>query len=66
MRCGVAVSLTGQTGHSEEIHSPDECASTVVSRTKPAAVSMAVVCTAAISCRPKLLRTISRPLDRGA
>jgi len=28
IRCGVAVSLMGQTGQSEAIHSPDACAST--------------------------------------
>src|SRR5437870_2324686 len=66
MRWGAAVSLTGHTGHSEEIHSPDECANTVVRRTNPASLSIAVVCTAAISCRPRLLRTISSPLERGA
>ncbi len=31
MRCGVAVSLTAQTGQSDEIHSPEACARTVVS-----------------------------------
>ena len=31
MRCGAAVSDTGQTGQSEDIHSPEECANTVVS-----------------------------------
>src|SRR5215210_7515548 len=66
MRCGVSVSLTGHTGHSEEIHSPEEWANTVVNRTRPASLSSAVVCTAAISCRPRLLRTISSPLDKGA
>jgi hypothetical protein len=30
--CGAAVSLTGQTGQSEEIHSPEAWASSVVSR----------------------------------
>ena len=66
MRCGAAVSLTGQTGQSEEIHSPEECASTVVSRTSPASLSIAVVCTVAISCWPRLLRTMSSPLGKGA
>src|ERR1700689_458583 len=55
-----------QTGQSEEIHSPDECASTVVRLTMPAPWSMAVVCTVAISCSPRVLRTISSPLDSGA
>jgi hypothetical protein len=31
----------------------------------PALWSMAVLCTVAISCWPRVLRTISRPLDRG-
>ena len=31
MRCGAAVSETGQTGQSDDIHSPEECASMVVS-----------------------------------
>ena len=44
-----------QTGQSEAIHSPDECASTVVRLTMPAAWSTAVVCTVAISCWPKSL-----------
>ena len=43
MRCGAAVSETGQTGQSEDIHSPEECANTVVSWTKPASLSTAVV-----------------------
>src|SRR5437016_1159176 len=54
-----AVSLTGQTGQSEDTHSPDECASVVVSRISPAASSIEVVCTVAISCRPSDLRTKS-------
>src|SRR5215469_1543919 len=66
MRCGVAVSLTAQIGHSEAIHSPDACASTVVRLTTPAVWSIAVVCTVAISCWPKVLRTISSPLESGA
>ena len=61
IRWGAAVSLTGHTGQSDETHSPDECASTVVSRMSPAS-SIAVVCTVAISCLPRALRTISRPL----
>ena len=43
MRCGAAVSETGQTGQSEDIHSPEECASRVVSWMKPASFSIAVV-----------------------
>ena len=43
MRCGAAVSETGQTGQSEDIHSPEECASMVVSWMKPASFSIAVV-----------------------
>src|SRR6266404_619427 len=66
MRWGAAVSLTGQTGQSEETHSPAECASVVVSRISPAASSIEVVCTVAISCRPSDLRTRSNPLDNEA
>jgi hypothetical protein len=55
-----------QTGQSEAIHSPDECASVVVRLTMPAAWSIAVVCMVAISCWPRVLRTISSPLERGA
>src|SRR5262249_10158882 len=66
IRCGAAVSAIGQTGQSEEIHSPDECASAVVKRISPTSLSMVVVCTVAISCRPRLLRTMSRPLESGA
>jgi hypothetical protein len=44
--------VTGQTGQSDETHSPEECASVVVSRISPAASSIEVVCTVAISCRP--------------
>jgi hypothetical protein len=36
MRCAAAISEIGHTGHSEEIHSPDECARTVVRRRRPA------------------------------
>jgi hypothetical protein len=32
----------------------------------PAALSNDVACTAAISCLPNVLRTMSRPLERGA
>ena len=66
MRCGVTVALIAQTGQSEAIHSPDECAKTVVKLTMPAAWSTAVVCTVAISCWLKVLRTISSPLESGA
>ena len=34
---------TGQTGQSEDIHSPEECANTVVNSTRPASLSTAVV-----------------------
>jgi hypothetical protein len=54
VRCGVAVSLTAQTGQSEAIHSPEECASTVVRLTIPAVWLIAVVCTVAISCWPSI------------
>src|SRR4029077_1612876 len=39
---------------------------TVVRLTTPAAWSIAVVCTVAISCWPNVLRTISSPLESGA
>src|SRR5271169_3270443 len=63
---GLAMSSRGQTGQSEEIHSPDEWHSRVVTLTIPASRSIEVACTAAISCLPRVLRTISRPLDSGA
>ena len=66
MRCRVAISLMAQTGQSEAIHSPDECARTVVRLTMPAVWSIAVVRTVANSCCPKTLRTMSSPLDSGA
>jgi hypothetical protein len=66
MRCGAAISLSAQTGHSEEIHSPEACARTVVSWICPEDWSIAVVWMVAISCWPKLLRTISRPLAKEA
>ena len=62
MRCGAAVSATGHTGQSDETHSPEECARTVVRRIRPASRSIAVVCTVAISCWLRHLRTISSPL----
>src|SRR5262249_15844415 len=55
-----------QTGQSEAIHSPEACANTVLSRTMPDVSSIEVVCTVAISCWLKVLRTISSPLDKGA
>src|SRR5258706_11918916 len=66
MRWGADVSLTGQTGQIEDTHSPDECASVVVRRIRPAASSIEVVCTVAISCLPSDLRTKSNPLDKDA
>ena len=53
-RWGLAVSTTGQTGQSDAIHSPEACASVVVKLTIPAVVSMAVVCSVAISCWPRV------------
>jgi hypothetical protein len=35
MRCGDVMSVIGQTGQSEAIHSPDACVSMVVRLTKP-------------------------------
>src|SRR5215469_11886642 len=58
-----AVSLMAQTGQSDAIHSPEACAKTVLSRTMPAVSSIEVVCTVAISCWLKVLRTMSSPLD---
>jgi hypothetical protein len=49
MRRGAAVSAIGHTGHSDDSHSPDECASVVVRRMSPASLSIAVVWTVAIS-----------------
>src|SRR6516225_7005738 len=66
MRWGWAVSAMGQTGQSEAIHSPEAWASVVVKLTMPAGWSIAVVCKVAISCCPSVLRTMSRPLERGA
>ncbi len=43
MRCGAAISLTGHTGHSEAIHSPEEWVSVVVSATERVGWSIAVV-----------------------
>ena len=66
MRCAEAISVIWHTGHSEEIHSPDACASTVVRRRRPASLSIPVAWIVAISWRPRLLRTMSNPLDSGA
>ena len=66
IRWGLAMSSSEQTGQSAEIHSPDEWANVVVTLTIPAAWSMAVACTVAISCWPKVLRTMSSPLESGA
>jgi hypothetical protein len=49
IRCGVAVSLIGQTGQLDAIHSPEAWASIVV-KLIAAFRSIAVVCTVAISC----------------
>jgi len=45
------------TGQSEAIHSPDECANTVVRLMRSALWSIAVVCTVAISCSPIQIMT---------
>src|ERR1700738_4635862 len=66
MRCAEAMSVIWHTGHSDETHSPEECARMVVSRSRPASLSISVDWMVAISCRPRLLRTISNPLDSGA
>src|SRR5580704_11658630 len=66
MRRGAVVSLIAQTGHSDDSHSPDEWARTVVRRIHPASLSIEVVCTVAISCPPGDLRTISRPAGGAA
>ena len=66
MRRGAAVSLIAQTGHSDDSHSPDEWARTVVSRIHPASLSIEVVCTVAISCPPSDLRTMSSPAESAA
>ena len=66
MRRGLAMSAIGHTGQSDEIHSPEAWASIVVRLTRPAVWSIAVVWMAAIWCCPKVLRTISRPLERDA
>jgi hypothetical protein len=51
---------------SEETYCPDECASVVVNRIIPAASSIEVVWTVAISCPPNDLRTRSNALDKDA
>ena len=47
-------------------HPFSRCMRGVVRRISPASLSIAVVCTVAISCWPSTLRTISSPLDKGA
>jgi hypothetical protein len=66
MRSAEETSAIWQTGHSEETHSPDECARMVVRRRRPVSLSISVDWMVAISCRPRLLRIMSRPLDSGA
>jgi hypothetical protein len=63
---GAAVSPTWQTGQSEDTHSPEEWASTVVNRMSSASMSMEVVWTVAISCLPIAFRTRSSPLESEA
>jgi hypothetical protein len=59
------MSERAHTGQSEAIHSPEACANTVVKDTVWMSWSMVVVCRVAIPCSPKVLRTMSRPLERG-
>ena len=66
IRWGVALSATLQTGQSEAIHSPEEWAKRVVKFTVSVALSIAVVWMTAMACCPRVLRTISSPLDSGA
>ena len=66
MRFGSAQVSPGQTGQRVAIHSPEPCTSVVVSSTAPLAGSRSVVCTTASSCRPRVLRTIVRPVESGA
>src|SRR5215472_11982833 len=66
MRFGLAKSSRGQTGQSDEIHSPEEWASTVLSLISPAVWSTEVDCTVAISCWPNVLRMMLSPSDKGA
>jgi len=49
-RWGAAVSLTGQTGQSDEIHSPDAWIRVVVSLISLVSWSIAVAWTVAIPC----------------
>src|ERR1700738_2302864 len=65
MRCTEAISLIWHTGHSDETHSPDECARMVVRRRRPASLSISVDWMVAISCRPRLLRTRCNRRERG-
>src|SRR5580704_4798881 len=66
MRFGLAMSSSWQTGQSDEIHSPVECASTVLSLISPAVWSTRVDCRVAISCWPNVLRIMLSPSDKGA
>ena len=63
MRFGLAKSSSGQTGQSDEIHSPDEWASSVLSLISPAVSSTEVDCRVAISCWPNVLRIMLKPLE---
>jgi hypothetical protein len=58
----MAISLMAHTGQSDEIHSPEAWAKSVVSRIWPESWSIAVVWMVAISCWPRLFRTMSSPL----
>ena len=58
--------MAGQTGQSEDTHSPEAWTSVVVSLIRPLSRSIAVLWTVAISCWPRHLRTMSRPVDREA
>src|SRR6516162_11233854 len=66
MRFGLTKSSSGQTGQSDEIHSPDEWANTVLSLIRPAVWSTDVDCRVAISCWPNVLRIMLSPSDKGA
>jgi hypothetical protein len=58
--------LIAQTGHSDDSHSPDECARTVVNLIRPTSLSMELACTVAISWPPSDLRTMSSPAESAA
>jgi hypothetical protein len=64
MRRGAAVSLIGQTGHSDESPSPEEWASVVVRRMSPASLSIAVVWTAALMAAKRLAHDIEAARER--